>query len=435
MTGDIDLHVNMCNITFRNPVLSAASEIAYDVRSVKKCVQHGCGGVVLKSTMHPNVPVAGRRPIPNMASLRPLGADFKSSFLADPIFSHIKPDEFINKELPEIVKLCRDSEVPVIGSISASDQVDEWIELAEKFADKGIDMLEINLSCPHTILFDGKGLKVGATIAEDIELAGSIIRAVKKAVDIPVSVKMSPRLEPSGYFARAYADAGIDALSAHNSPVGMVIDVDREEEFGTYSGGYLAGRTFLPISLAKINEIMKIVKVPISGMGGIINAIDALQYILLGCPTVQVCTAIMVYGYGQFGKIIKGITDWMESKGYTSIEEFRGKVKPKDPKELPLCEPFEYKSPELALGPATIKIDTDKCNLCGNCVEICLYDAFEIRRNNKVINFHDEKCYNCGMCVGLCPKGALKLVDRKNGETLWDGRGLQKKVLPSKQPL
>jgi len=428
----VDLRVTMCGLSFKNPVLAASSEVSHDARDVRRCVESGFGGVVLKTCAHEHVPIAGRRVVPNMASLRFLGREFVGSAVCDMITSNIRPDEYIGEQVPQIVELCRKADVRVIGSIAASHEVEDWIELARRFSLAGVDMLEVNMSCPHKLL-TREGGEVGMAIGADPELATRIIRAVKAATHLPVAVKMTPNLEPAGYYAGVYEKAGADALSAHSTPLGLVIDTEREEVFGTYSAGYLPGRAFVPLSLGKVAEMVRTVRVPVSGTGGIIEAEDALQYILVGCPTIQLCTAVLIYGYGVVGKILKGITRWMEIKGYRGIEEFRGKVKPQDPEEIPLWEPFEFLPPDVALPPARIEIDKGKCTLCRTCTDACLYRALEIDGKNGEVMFHNDRCYNCGMCVGLCRKGALRLVERETGDLVWDGRGMQKKLLPGRE--
>ena len=154
-----------------------------------------------------------------------------------------------------------------------------------------------------------------------------IISRVKKNTSIPVGLKLSPTLEPLEAFITTCIDAGLDFITAHNSPGGIVIDVVNEVPFGAPAvGGYVMGRAFLPYSLGRIVRIRHVANIPVIGVGGIYEAHDALQYLLCDCPLVGMGSAMYFEGPKILDTLHAGISDWMQTKGYAAVSEFQGKA-------------------------------------------------------------------------------------------------------------
>jgi ferredoxin len=230
-------------------------------------------------------------------------------------------------------------------------------------------------------------------------------------------------MEPLVEAIKGWAKRGVSFITAHNAPSGIYVDVEREVPFGAPAiGGYLIGRPFLPVSLARVVQILKSVEIPVLGVGGIFNWNDALQYLLCGCSLIEVGTAAYVNGIGVFRKINQGITFWMKRKKYSSLSEFRGKVLSMivSSTELKAREKTPYSLPPNT--PYIPKIDRRRCTLCQTCCKTCLYGVLHLERNE--IHIKKERCWSCGFCVGICPENAITLVDKKIGKSIWEGQGV-----------
>lgn len=423
MSKKIDLSVKMGSIRFKNPILPGSSEIAFDPKSVKKCLDNGCGGIVTKSYNHVKTG-AGVRPRPSLYYYRGFGKGLETAWGSDTLGDVWPLDLVVKDRLPEMKALCKKAGAPLIVSLIATNEPKYWAEMAKEFSRPGPDMFELNFGCPHA---DYRAdAPIGRTVGEDINLSRSIIKAVKEATDVPISIKVSPLVSPLGYAVKQYVEVGADFLSAFNGFYGIMIDTEKEVPFGPPAVmGYSTGRGFLGISLGLLNEVMKVVSVPISGIGGIFEPEDAIAYLLFGCSTVQICSGIFHKGYKLFNEVVTGLETWMKQKGYSSIDEFRGKARAQlmTLKEIPMCEPYNFPEPHVKPGPFVPVFDMEKCTLCAKCADVCLYGAIEINRDKKEIYVADDKCWNCGSCIGLCPVNAVSLINRETKEIIWANRG------------
>jgi ferredoxin len=313
--------------------------------------------------------------------------------------------------------LCKQSDVKLIASFFEDPaDVHLWIKQAKSFETLGADMLELNFSSPSA----------ARVFARSFDSASHIVSEVKKNTSIPVGLKLSPTLEPLETFVAACEDAGLDFITAHNAPGGIVIDVDNETPFGAPSiGGYVMGRSFLPYSLGRVVRIKKASKVPVIGVGGVYEAQDALQYLLGGCPIVGIGSALYFKGVQILDTLSRDIADWMKKKGYFSIEEFQGKAfqQIKDPPELKSGEKFPYTIPPRC--PYIPQIDKDTCVLCGECQTSCIYNVFNVEQSKKQVTIDEDRCWSCGFCVGICPSEAITLRDRNHKDrVVWNNQGL-----------
>jgi dihydropyrimidine dehydrogenase (NAD+) subunit PreA len=173
---------------------------------------------------------------------RKFGRGLDYSWLTTIRLDTVMGDKVAEKILPEMVKLCRKAEIPLVANICQSSNPEDWVYLSRKLDEAGADALELNFGCPQTEFVKGK-IPVGVTLGEKLELSSEIVRLVKKEVGCPVWVKSSAIYSPPETHVLAWKDAGADAFSAHAPPLGMVVDVDREEPFGApFIVGYMPGR-------------------------------------------------------------------------------------------------------------------------------------------------------------------------------------------------
>jgi len=429
---EIDLATKMGPITFPNPVLPGSSEIACNTQTVKRCIESGVGGIVTKS--YTNVPEMAARARPYNFFYQKFGSGLEYTWYSVVRADTVLADTAVQKLIPEMVKLCKKAEIPFIGNILELPDPERWVKVARKFDEAGVDGLELNLGCPQVDFVKGK-IPIGKTIGENLKVAREIIRAVKEEVSIPIWVKMSPQVNPVEEYALEYTEAGGDALSAHNTLLGFIVDLETETPFGApFVCGFLAGRAYVPISLARIVQMRRVLpNIPISGIGGIFGPFDTLQYLLVGCETAQVCSGIYERGYGLFREIIDGIKAWMNDKGYTNIEQFRGKAFKLVGEPKPETYPTPTLGPEERPSPYVPIVDQDICRAkeCNICEKICLYNAIEVDMKKGEVKLDYDKCWSCGSCIGLCPETAMKLVDRETqSHVVWANRGLAETLMP-----
>jgi dihydroorotate dehydrogenase (NAD+) catalytic subunit len=220
--------------------------------------------------------------------------------------------ESFGEEILKIKKL----EVPVIGSIFGSNP-EEFVDLAKKMQNYGVDALELNMSCPHA---KGYGLEIGA----DSKLVNKITSKVKESVSIPVFVKLSSNIPDLIDIARSAEKGGADGIVAINTVKAMKIDLElKMPVLSNKIGGY-SGKAIKPIGVRCVYEISKNVDIPVIGVGGVTTGEDALEYIMAGASAVQVGSAIYYRGVDVFRKICEEMKIWMKNHGYKNISELIG---------------------------------------------------------------------------------------------------------------
>jgi len=410
----VDLTVEVAGVTFRNPVLPAASELVFDGATAKRIAESGVGGIVTKTfTSSPEFRVRLR---PYQFPLARFDTAFRKSgsfySLASP---HVEEmDVVMEKNIPEIAQVCKAKGIPLIVSFyEKPNEMAAWKKAVKGFERAGAKMLELNFSSPT----------MRGELEKSLTSSFKIVESVAKTSDIPFGIKISPMMEPLVEAIKGWTKRGISFITAHNAPSGIYVDVEREVPFGAPAiGGYLIGRPFLPVSLARVVQILKSVEIPVLGVGGIFNWNDALQYLLCGCSLIEVGTAAYMNGIGVFRKINQGITFWMKRKRYSSLSEFRGKILSTivSSIELKAREKNPYSLPPNT--PYIPKIDRRRCTLCQTCCKTCLYGVLHLERNE--IRIKKERCWSCGFCVGICPENAITLVDKKIGKSIWEGQGV-----------
>ena len=200
------------------------------------------------------------------------------------------------------------------------DSINEYVKAAEKLsAVKGIDALEMNISCPNK----QAGWIVFGT---DPKVTKRVVSAVRKSTKLPLIVKLSPNVTDISLMAQVAEDAGADALSLINTLSGMAIDIQsRKPKLANITGG-LSGPAIKPIALRMVWECYKKVNIPIIGMGGIISSDDAIEFILAGASAIAVGTANFINPTISTD-IIKGIRSYLTNKGVSSIKDIIGAIK------------------------------------------------------------------------------------------------------------
>lgn len=295
------LKVELCDIKLKSPTMLAAGILGSTAASLNWAARSGAGAVVTKSFGS----------LPNKGYNNPTTVEVTGGVINAIGLSNPGVDVFTG-ELEKIEKT-----VPAFASIYGSSK-DEFSQIASKI-ETLVDAVELNVSCPHA----QKGC--GASIGEDPKLTGEIVKAVKKAVDIPVIVKLTPNVTDIVEIALSAQKAGCDALTLINSVgPGMKIDIESANPILSNKFGGLSGPAIKPIAVRCVYDVYDAVEIPIIGVGGIADYRDAIEFMYAGAKCVQIGTSIMYKGLSIFKEINDGIKKFMIKKEYESIEKMVG---------------------------------------------------------------------------------------------------------------
>ena len=296
--------VNLAGIELKNPVMTASGTFGSGMEYSEFVDLNCLGAVVTKGVA--NVPWPGN-PTPRVAEV--YGGMLNAIGLQNPGI-----DVFMERDLPFLQQYDTKVIVNVCGKT-----VEDYLEVVERLADAPVDMLEINISCPN--------VKEGAiAFGQKADCLYDITSAIKKKAAQPVIMKLSPNVTDITEMARAAEAAGADAISLINTLTGMKIDIHRRSFVLANKTGGMSGPAVKPVAVRMVYQCAQAVKIPIIGMGGIMNAEDALEFIMAGASAVAVGCANFINPYAT-QEIVSGIEAFMEKEGVSDITELIGCVK------------------------------------------------------------------------------------------------------------
>ncbi|MEO6022133.1 MAG: NAD-dependent dihydropyrimidine dehydrogenase subunit PreA [Burkholderiales bacterium] len=390
-----DLHGNFLGIASPNPFWLASAPPTDKQYNINRAFEAGWGGVVWKTLGEdpPIVNVNGRRYGALLGTSRNLIG-----------FNNIEliTDRPLDVNLREIKQVKRDwPDRALVVSLMVPCTEASWKNIIPMVEDTGADGIELNFGCPHGMSERGMGSSVGQ-VPEYVEM---VTRWCKQYSRLPVMPKLTPNVTNILAPARAAKVGGADAVSLVNT-ISAIMGVDLDIMAPSPSvdgkaahGGY-CGPAIKPVALRMVGEIARDPEckgMAISGIGGIANWRDAAEFMAMGAANVQVCTAAMVFGFKIVAEMIDGLSNWMDSKGYTKLTDFVGKAVPNFVhwEQLNLNETIKA------------RIDQDLCIQCGRCHIVCedtshqaITKAKNGRRHFEVI---DKECVGCNLCVNVCP--------------------------------
>ena len=301
----VDLSVNIAGLHLKNPVMVASGTFGYGLEYEDFYDPSQLGAVILKTiTLTPREGNPPQRIV-----------ETPSGMLNAIGLQNVGVDCFLSENLPELERI----DTHIIANI-AGDTVEEYARLAEKLngASK-IKALEINVSCPNV-------KRGGIAFGVSPESVKEITRAVKEHTSLPVIVKLSPNVTDIVEVALAAQEAGADAVSLINTLLGMAIDIESQTPVLANITGGLSGPAIKPVALRMVWEVAQKVSIPVIGLGGIMNAEDAIEFLLAGASAVAVGTANFVEPLSPL-TIISGIEDFLKRKGMKSVEESIGALR------------------------------------------------------------------------------------------------------------
>lgn len=298
------LHVTFAGVKFKSPVVVASGTFGFGREYGEFYDLSLLGGICVKGLTVKERP---GNPPPRIAET-PMGI-LNSVGLQNP-----GVDAFIRHELPFL----RRYDTNIIANISGNT-VEEYCEMAEKLSNAGVDLIEVNISCPNV---KAGGMAFGTSCVS----AALVTKEVKAHATVPVMVKLSPNVTDIGEIARAVEDNGADAISLINTLLGMRLDIETFRPILFNNTGGLSGPAVFPVALRMVFEAYNAVSVPILGMGGIAKAADAVEMMLAGADMIAVGTAIFTEPMAPL-IITQGIKDYLERKNISSVTKLKGRVK------------------------------------------------------------------------------------------------------------
>jgi dihydropyrimidine dehydrogenase (NAD+) subunit PreA len=395
---------------------------------VMRAFDAGWGGAVWKTIGEPIVNVSSRYSSVDWNGQRMMGLNNIELISDRPIETNLREIAEVKKRYPRHA---------VIASLMVESKREAWHEIVKRSEDAGADGLELNFGCPHGMSERGMGSAVG----QIPEYSCMITEWVKEVAGTPVLVKLTPNITDIRSVARAARRGGADALSAINT-INSITGIDlntlipRPNVAGSSSHGGYCGPAVKPIALHLVEQIAsdRETGLPISGIGGISGWQEAAEFLLLGSTTVQVCTAAMHYGYRIVEDMIDGLSNWMDGKGFLTIEDFRGLSLPK----VTAWEQLDLNYKIVA------RIDAEKCIGCELCYIACWDGAHQcihlpdrgrdqitvtpiakldaVRSNggktppDRIPRVDQAECVGCNLCWLVCPvEGCITMEAQRVG--------------------
>ena len=384
------LETTFCGLRCENPFFLASSAICTNYEMVASALRAGWAGVYYKTICLKDINEVS----PRFDAVKRADGSFTGFRNMEQLSENSVEEDFdilsrLKKDFPEKI---------IIASIMGQNE-EEWVKLAKMAEVAGLDAVELNFSCPQ-MRYAGMGSDVG----QNPELVTYYTAFVKRAVHIPVIAKMTPNVGTMSPVALASHFAGADGISAINTikSVTMGGEVHDHKIVSGYSGPAvkpIAQRFILEIAQNSVLDGAQL-----SGIGGIYTWRDALEFIQLGCRNIQVCTAVMEYGYRMIDDLVLGLRIYMASRGVKKVEELVGEAVSR------FILPSEADR-DTVVYPV---IDRDVCIGCGRCYISCRDGghqaiAFGEDRQPKILG---ARCVGCHLCRLVCPTGAIGMSKR-----------------------
>ncbi len=411
-----DLVIDFAGIKSPNPFWLASGPPTNTARQVMRAFDAGWGGAVWKTVGEPVVNTVSRYGGIDLGTQKLMG------------FNNIEliSDRTVEDNLGEIAEVKRRyPKHALVVSLMVESKRESWHEMVKRAESTGCDGLELNFGCPHGMSERGMGSAVGQVP----EYASMITTWVKEVARTPVIVKLTPNISDITRIARAAEQGGADGISLINTINSiMAVDLDsfapRPTVRGQGTHGGYCGPAVKPIALNMVSACAKAVKIPISGIGGISTWSDAAEFISLGSRSVQVCTAVMHYGFRIVEDMIDGLASYLDSKGFAGCRDLEGRA---------LGNVTEWGDLDLNYK-IVAEIDPDLCIGCHLCYVACEDGAHQCieeypgpngQSKPRVPRVIEEECVGCNLCALVCPVEdciAMKEVDTGKAPMSWNER-------------
>ncbi|HBN04415.1 MAG TPA: dihydroorotate dehydrogenase [Bacteroidales bacterium] len=304
MNTSKQLEVQIKDMVLKNPVMTASGTFGYGYDFEDFINLDSLGGIVVKAT---TIKERMGNPYPRMA-------ETPSGMLNTVGLQNKGVDYFCEKIYPKI----KDKNTNVVVNVSGST-LEEYVEVASKINTlENIPAIELNVSCPNV-------KEGGMAFGTNKDMTFKVVSAVRKAYNKTLIVKLSPNVTNIVEIAKAAEDAGADSLSLINTLLGMAVDSEKRQPLLSTITGGLSGAAVKPVALRCVWQVAKQTKLPIIGIGGIMNAQDAIEFILVGATAIEVGTANFI-NPSITEEIVKGMEDYLQRHNIKHISEIRGVI-------------------------------------------------------------------------------------------------------------
>ena len=390
----VSLAIDFCGIPCENPFFLASSAICTNYEMVARAFDMGWAGVFYKTICKQDI---------HEVSPRFDAVKEGSSFAGFRNMEQLSENPF-EVDFDILRRLKQNYPTKMVVASIMGEYEEDWIELAKMAEEAGCDAVELNYSCPQMRLAG-----MGSDVGQDPELVTFYTAYVKRNVKIPVIPKMTPNITQINQPAMGAYFAGADAISAINTIKSVTMTPEaRVGEKWTISG--YSGRSVKPVALRFIlemakNPLLNKRRIQLSGIGGIETWRDALEFIQLGCRNVQVCTAVMQYGYRIIDDLVLGLQTYLQERGIEHLEDIVGE-------QLPAFVLPSDLDRETMVFP---KVDRERCIGCGRCYLSCRdggHQAITFDLDTRQPHIDGTKCVGCHLCRLVCPVGAMDLTRR-----------------------
>lgn len=300
-----NLSVEIGRLRLRNPVMTASGTFGYGEEYAPYVDLSRLGAIVVK----------GLSLKPRMGNPPPRIVETPCGMLNAVGLQNVGVNAFIREKLPFLSQF----DLPVIANIFG-ESVEEYVKVAEILSQaSGVHGLEVNISCPNV-------KKGGIAFGANPDMAADVTRRVKASTDLPVIVKLTPNVTDIAEIAESVEAAGADAISLINTITGMSVDIERRVPHLRNITGGLSGPAIKPVALRMVWQVIQRVSVPVIGLGGIMTARDALEFLIVGARAVQVGTAHFIHPHAAID-ILEGIEDYLEQHQFDDINQLIGTLK------------------------------------------------------------------------------------------------------------
>jgi len=409
-----NLEIDFCGIKSPNPFWLASAPPTNSAYQVQKAFEQGWGGAVWKTIGAPVLNVCNRYGTIDYRGSKIIGLNNVELISDRPLEVNLKEIAETKKNFPKHT---------VIVSVMVESKKEAWQEIVKQVEQTGADGFELNFGCPHGMSERGMGSAMGQVP----EYTCMVTEWVMDVATTPVIVKLTPNVTDIVQPARAAVKGKASAISLINTINSIIgVDLDTFEIKPNVGGkgghGGYAGPAVKPIALHLLSAVASDPEyqksgIPISGIGGIETWQDALEFILLGSTSVQVCTAAMHWGFRIVEDMIDGLSNWMDERGYKSVHEIVGK-------SVPRISSFG----DFDLGFQTVaRVDHSKCIQCNLCYIACndaahqCIDLKELKLTGEPNErlwpvVRDEDCVGCDLCSRVCPvDDCISMVEIQTG--------------------
>ena len=388
--GNPSLEIDFCGLHCENPFFLASSAVCTNYEMVSAALEAGWAGVFYKTIC--------------LQEIKEVSPRFDALYDEKRGFAGFRNMEQLSENPPEtdfeiLRRLKRNYLTKIIVASIMGSREEEWIDLAKRAEAAGVDAVELNFSCPQMRLAG-----MGSDVGQSAEMVSFYTAYVKDAVSIPVIPKMTPNVASITKVAMASYFSGAAGISAINTIKSVTLggEVSGKRVISGYSG-----RAVKPIAQRFILEMAKnpvMKNLQISGIGGIETWRDGLEFIQLGCRNLQVCTAVMQYGYRIIDDLTDGLRNYMAEQGVSCVEDLVGTLVDS------FVRPADLDRDTMAFP----TVDREKCIGCGRCYISCRDGGhqaitFGADRQPKIVG---TKCVGCHLCLLVCPTGAIGTARR-----------------------